>query len=114
MIQPLTLCQTSMNIWIDTSGLIGCGTLNTTKCCLQLKWPEHGLAAEIHLREEKITFKELLPIALACAVWAKDFCCLCVTVHCDNLGTVAMVNSGYSRETQNHALLDRWQMTYPV
>ena len=96
MIQPSVRGQTAVHIWTDASGLVGCRALNpATKRWLQLKWPEDNVFGGVLLREESITFKELLPIVLACAVWARDFCGLCVTVHCDNLGTVALVNSGY-------------------
>ena len=63
------------------------------------------MVGEIHLKMESITFKELLPILLACAVWAKDFSDLRATMHCNNLGTVALVNSGYSRVAQIMYLL---------
>jgi len=40
---------------------------------------------------------ELFPIVLATAVWGKCWEELKVIVHCDNMGTVAVVNSGYSK-----------------
>jgi len=40
---------------------------------------------------------ELFPIVLATAVWGKHWTELNVIAHCDNMGTVAVVNSGYSK-----------------
>ena len=74
IIQPLSREQNAIHFWTDASGLMGCGALNTTmNCWLQLIWPEHNTADEIPLKEESITFKELLPIVVACAVWAEEF-----------------------------------------
>ena len=51
------------------------------------------MADRIHLKEESITFKELLPIVLAYAVWGEEFTGSRVIVHCDNIGAVELVNS---------------------
>jgi len=47
--------------------------------------------------EDGITLKELLPIILACAIWRPHWHQSSALIHCDNEGTVAVVNSGYSR-----------------
>ena len=47
--------------------------------------------------EDSITFKELLPIVLACGAWGPLWQNSSVLVHCDNQGAVAAVNSGYSK-----------------
>ena len=52
------------------------------------------------LKDESITLKEILPIVLAYAVWGHSWKNQSVTVHCDNQGTVAAVNSGYSHTPQ--------------
>ena len=57
------------------------------------------------LGRESITLKELFPVVLACAVWGRGFTNSSVVVHCDNLGAVALVNSGYSRVPQIMQLL---------
>ena len=59
----------------------------------------------LQLDKESITLKELLPIILARAVWGKSLNNASVTVHCDNLGTAALVNSGYSKVPQIMHLL---------
>ena len=106
IIHPLSLEKTARHFWTDASGLIGCGALNlTTNRWIQLIWPEHNTADEIRLREENITFKELLPIVLACAVWAEEFSGSWVIVHCDNIGAVELVNSGHSKVAQIMHLL---------
>ncbi len=51
----------------------------------------------MRLRDESIALKELLPIVLACALWGGKWRNQRVNVHCDNLGVVALVNSGASR-----------------
>ena len=51
----------------------------------------------MHLGNESITFKELVPIVLACAVWGQVFANMGIIAHCVNLGAVAVVNSGYSK-----------------
>ena len=55
-------------------------------------WPDVAGNRWLQLDEENITLKELLPIILACAVWGKSLNSASATVHCDNLGTVALVN----------------------
>ena len=40
---------------------------------------------------------ELLPIVLSRVIWGAALRGQRVTVHCDNAGAVAVVNSGYSR-----------------
>ena len=90
-----------MHIWTDTSGHFGCGALNPcTRAWLQLPWPQSYRRGWLKLKEESITLKELLPIVLASAVWGRRWRRRTVLVHCDNLGTVALVNSGYSRIPQ--------------
>ena len=48
---------------------------------------------------DNIAFQELLPIVLACAVWGDRWHNASVRVFCDNMATVAIVNSGYSKVT---------------
>ena len=93
----------AIHIWTDASGTFGCGARSGR--WLQLKWPEDHILGEVALKEESITLKELIPIILACAVWGNDLAGRCVTTHCDNQGTVALVNSGYSRVSQIMHLL---------
>lgn len=46
---------------------------------------------------QSIMWMELLPIVLASTAWGPALKGQRVTVHCDNMGAVALVNSGYSR-----------------
>ena len=55
--------------------------------------------------DKSITFLELLPIVLACAVWGRRWAKSSVFAHCDNQGAVAVVNSGYSKVPQIMHLL---------
>ena len=90
--------QQGHHIWSDASGNFGCGAVcPSIGRWLQLQWPRPHEAGSLDLEGESITLKELIPIVLACAVWGTDLQNGTVTVHCDNMGTVAIVNSGYSR-----------------
>ena len=85
-------------VWSDASGSFGCGAVCPSMGrWLQLQWPLSHEAGSLDFKGESITLKELVPIMLACAVWGTDLQNETVTVHCDNMGTVAIVNSGYSR-----------------
>ena len=96
----------AVHIWTDASGVYGCRALDLASSrWIQLEWPIGFSDKLLHLRGESITLKELLPIVLACAVWGYKFQNTCVIVHCDNLGTVTLVNSGYSRVSQIMQLL---------
>ena len=57
----------------------------------QLQWP-------VPLQSEQIAIKELIPIALACALWGQYWKGTTVRANYDNDAVVAIVNSGYSQE----------------
>ena len=98
--------QPSSHVWTDASGCFGCGAWEPlSKRWIQMAWPDEAGHRWLQLDDESITLKELLPIILACAVWGKSLNNGRVTVHCDNLGTVAVVNSGYSKVPQIMHLL---------
>ena len=98
-------CHLSHQVWTDASGHFGCGAWwPSTGSWLQLQWRQAHREWEA-LREESITLKELLPIVLACSVWGPSWRGSAVTFHCDNMGAVAVVNSGYSRVPQIMHLL---------
>ena len=77
----------------------------STKRWIQLAWLPSYSDEVLQLGRESITLKELFPIVLACAIWGRDLANSSVVVHCDNLGTVALVKSGYSRVSQIMQLL---------
>ena len=90
--------ESQTEMWTDASGSYGCGAISPhLRRWIQLQWPPYNRAG-FNSRSQSILWKELVPIVLACAVWAKHWQGLSVMVHCDNMGTVAVVNSGYSRE----------------
>ena len=71
-----------IHIWTDASGLFGCGALDPT--ChrwIQLAWPPCYSERALNLGAESITFKEVFPIVLACAVWGQELAGSCVVVH---------------------------------
>ena len=87
-----------IEIWTDASGSYGCGAIAPeSHQWIQLQWSSHNHGG-INPRGQSILWKELVPIVIACTVWAKYWRGRQVTVHCDNMGTVAVVNAGYSRE----------------
>ena len=55
--------------------------------------PHSYREGEMPLREESLMLKELLPVVLVCTVWGRQWQ---RSVHCNNMGAVAVVNSGYS------------------
>ncbi len=55
------------------------------------------LASWAALSSDSITFKEMLPIVWALALWEPLWKNASVTVYCDSLGAVGGVNSGYSK-----------------
>ena len=101
MIQQQHHGPAAVHIWTGASGHFGCGAFNPhTQAWIQLQWPRTYASSWLRLSEESIALKELLPIVLACAVWGGNWQGMSVTVHCDNLGVVALVNAGYSKVPQ--------------
>ena len=95
LMKPNAGAESSVHVWTDASG---CGAfVPTSHEWLQLQWPDSYPAGEVQLKEESIALKELLPIVLACGVWGSNWTNQTVIVHCDNLGVVSLVNTGYSR-----------------
>ena len=64
-----------------------------------MEWPDEAGHRWLQVDDESIISKELLPI------WGESLNNGRVTVHCDNLGTVALVKSGYSKVPQMMYLL---------
>ena len=85
------------HIWTDASGSFGCGAVAPSQEeWIQWRWsnctPDGAESVE-----ESILWMELFPIVLAMAVWGRRWEESNVIIHCDNMGTVAVVNSGYSK-----------------
>ena len=95
----------SVEIWTDASGSFGCGALcPTLSRWFQLPWRGTETCRDMD-RSRSITWMELLPVVVACAVWGPRLKGQTITVHCDNMGAVALVKSGYSRVPQIMHLL---------
>ena len=106
MMQTLAPGRRAHHVWTDASGHFGCGAVYPdSRSWLQLPWPHNPSQGAMRLQEESILIQELLPIVLACAVWGPDWQGSSVIVHCDNMGAVAVVNSGYSKVPQIMHLL---------
>ena len=98
--------QPAHHVWTDASGSFGCGAVYPpAQWWLQLRWSEPSSQGGLQLHEQSILLQELLPIVLACAVWGPGWQGSSVVVHCDNLGAVAVVNTGYSKVPQIMHLL---------
>ena len=83
-------------VYSDASGSFGCGAICPTLAkWLQLPWK--GSRDTSKDEGDSITWMELLPIVLACAVWGPAWYGQRVVVNCDNTGAVAVTNSGYSK-----------------
>ena len=75
-------CQaTAVHFSTDASGLFGCGAL-WSPFWFQLQWPHSYRDQHLKLKEESITLKEILPIVVACAVWAHIWRNKSVMAHC--------------------------------
>ena len=83
-------------VWSDASGSFGCGAI----CPTLLRWlqlPWEGWKEVSNSRVDSITWMELLPIVLACALWGPAWRGQRVIVNCDNTRAVAVVNLGHSK-----------------
>ena len=97
IITPTEQGRREHHIWTDASGSFGCGAVAPSQEeWLQWRWsnctPDGAESVE-----ESILWMELFPIVLATAVWGRRWEESNVIIHCDNMGTVAVVNSGYSK-----------------
>ena len=63
------------------------------------------LTGGLQFYEQSILLQEILPIILACAVWGPGRQDSSMLVYCNNLGMVAVVNTGYSKVPQIMHLL---------
>ena len=83
--------QTRALLLQDASGSWGCGAFTSEGEWFQLKLPHDW--STVH-----ITTKELLPIVLGAALWGKKWARKHVRCRCDNAATVAILNTGRSRD----------------
>ena len=90
-------CGATVDIWSDASGSYGCRALcPTLSRWFQLEWARTKVVSGVG-EDHSITWMELLPIVLSSVILGAALRGQRVTVHCDNAGAVAVVNSGYSR-----------------
>ena len=81
----------------DASGSWGCGAYFQDKW-FQLEWAGN-------LKNAHISTKELVPIAIAAAIWGPEWSTQIIEVKCDNAAVVAVLNSGNSRDPELMHLL---------
>ena len=84
-------------IQTDASGSWGCGAFFEGNW-FQWQWPNEWLNASIMA-------KELVPITFSCAVWGPKLTRTRVLIQCDNLGLVAAISKGSSRDKDVMRLL---------
>ena len=91
----------NFRIQTDASGSWGCGAC-WGQHWFQWQWPKQWEPAGIMA-------KELVPIVLSCAVWGPLFMKSTVLFQCDNLGLVAAITKGSSKDqTVMHLLRTLW------
>ena len=88
--------RSQFEVFTDASGSFGCGAI-WVPCWFQVEWTGTHTAHHKQLEADSITFKEVLPIVWALAVWGPIWRGGLILVHCDNQGAVAAVNAGYSK-----------------
>ena len=84
--------QPSSVVTSDASGRWGCGAFWKSQW-FQLKWPDS-------LPDHHITVKELIPVVIAAAIWGRNWESSHIRVRSDNSAVVAIINGGYSRDTE--------------
>ena len=92
MLRSQRMATPDHEVFTDASGSYGCGAV-WARQWLQLEWPPC-------FRGAPIAPKELVPIVMACILWGRHWQGKVVHVHSDNEAVVAVVNSGYSRDSQ--------------
>ena len=90
MFASLARSSTAMVLTSDASGSWGCGAFESSGKWFQIPW--RGSLEGVH-----ITVKELLPVAVACALWGSHWRGMTVCCRCDNAAVVAILRSGTSR-----------------
>ena len=80
----------SVNVFTDASGSFGCGAVWGLKW-LQGVWPADWLHVNIMV-------KELVPVVLACAIWAHQWSGQHIHLHVDNRAVVEVLKKGSSKE----------------
>ena len=92
MLHQQRLAIPDHELYTDASGGYGCGALWASHW-LQFEWP-------LSYIEVPIAPKELVTIVIACFLWGRAWQGQVVHVHSDNEAVVAVVNPGYSKDTQ--------------
>ena len=85
------------HLYTDASSRLSCGAWAGWQW-FQYFWPEE-------VGERSIAVKELLPIVLSCLVWGDTWRHQSFLGHCENQSVVAVVTTGYYRDTQLMHLL---------
>ena len=75
----------------DAAGTFGCGAFTSTHQWFQITWPEDWQL--IHSKA-----KELLPIAVAAAIWGSRWSRQRIRFRCDNMAVVELLKSRTSQD----------------
>ena len=92
MLRGQRLATPDHEVFTDAFGSYGCGAVWASRW-LQLEWPPC-------FRDAPIAPKELVPVVMACILWGRFWRGKVVHMFSDNEAVVAVVNSGYSRDSQ--------------
>ena len=97
IIPPSGMELVTHHCWTDAAGGTGCGAV-WDRQWFQYLWDQTP-------QGETIATLELLPIALACMIWGRQWKGSLVVLHCDNQAVVHVVSSGYSKDKEIMHLL---------
>ena len=78
------------HIYSDASGGWGCGAFADTLGWFQLQWP-------VEWHSVDISVKELVPIAIAAAIWGPQWAKKHICFHADNMAVVAVLQRGTAK-----------------
>ena len=84
ILQQQALSHLDHELWSNASGALGAGAFWNSDW-IQFQWPQA-------IQHEQIAIKELAPIAIACALWGRQWKATTVRANCDNEAEVMVIN----------------------
>ena len=103
-IDPVEIQAEDMELYTDASGSIGYGGMFQRQWFCA-KW-QTDLALQLS-SPVSISFQELYPIVVAAMLWGSQWSRRRIVFHCDNFGTVHIINKGCSKSADIMRLMRR-------
>ena len=103
-IDPVEIQAEDMELYTDASGSIGYGGMFQRQWFCA-KW-QTDLALQLS-SSVSISFQELYPIVVAAMLWGSQWSRRRIVFHCDNFGTVHIINKGCSKSADIMRLMRR-------